>query len=113
MSPQCYGVTPVTPSTSAGTMTWQQQPMLQLSTVVTNINKSGGNAPTSTISMVIPSVIDLTKRFPQQFIPKISGKPRYSSIKAVHNLLIENAASVATTLGGGNYGHLALVMNPT
>eukprot|EP00957_Ditylum_brightwellii_P195788 14916738-Ditylum_brightwellii.AAC.1 len=25
---------------------------------------------------------------------------------------MENAASVPTTLGGGNHGHLALVMNP-
>eukprot|EP00957_Ditylum_brightwellii_P166827 12697950-Ditylum_brightwellii.AAC.1 len=34
-------------------------------------------------------------------------------MKAVHNLIMENAASVATTLGGGNHGHLALVMNST
>eukprot|EP00957_Ditylum_brightwellii_P134624 10263230-Ditylum_brightwellii.AAC.1 len=84
-----------------------------LSTVVTNINESSDDAQPSTNPMVIPSVTDLTKRFPQQFIPMISGKPNYSSIKEIHNLLMENAASVATTLGGGNHGHLTLVMNPT
>eukprot|EP00957_Ditylum_brightwellii_P031986 2425287-Ditylum_brightwellii.AAC.1 len=63
--------------------------------------------------MVIPWVSNLTKRFLQQFIPKISGKPSYSSIKEIHKLLMENEASVATTLGGRNHGHLALVMNPT
>eukprot|EP00957_Ditylum_brightwellii_P002747 211192-Ditylum_brightwellii.AAC.1 len=62
--------------------------------------------------MVIPLVTNLTERFPQQFIPKISGKLSYSSVKEIHNLLMENAATVATTLGGGNHGHLALVMNP-
>eukprot|EP00957_Ditylum_brightwellii_P149490 11384175-Ditylum_brightwellii.AAC.1 len=63
--------------------------------------------------MVISSVTNLTKRFPQQFIPKISGKLSYSSTKEIHYLLMENAASVATTLGSSNHGHLALVMNPT
>eukprot|EP00957_Ditylum_brightwellii_P173668 13222469-Ditylum_brightwellii.AAC.1 len=61
--------------------------------------------------MVAPSVMDLTKRFLQQVIPKIQGKLTYSSIKALQKILMVNAASVATTLGGGNHGHLALVMN--
>eukprot|EP00957_Ditylum_brightwellii_P137597 10490100-Ditylum_brightwellii.AAC.1 len=62
--------------------------------------------------MVAPSVNDLTKGFPQQHIPKIQGKHTYSAIKAIHKILMENAASVPTRLGGGNHGHLALVMNP-
>eukprot|EP00957_Ditylum_brightwellii_P040851 3091651-Ditylum_brightwellii.AAC.1 len=62
--------------------------------------------------MVAPSVTDLTKQFPQQHIPKVQGKPTYSTIKAVHKILMENVAFVPTTLGGGNHGHLALVMNP-
>eukprot|EP00957_Ditylum_brightwellii_P112119 8549008-Ditylum_brightwellii.AAC.1 len=62
--------------------------------------------------MVAPSVSELTKRFPQQNIPKIQGKPTYLAIKAIHKILMENVASVPTTLGEGNHGHLALVMNP-
>eukprot|EP00957_Ditylum_brightwellii_P044817 3400377-Ditylum_brightwellii.AAC.1 len=46
-------------------------------------------------------------------MPKIQGKPTYSAIKAIHKILMENAASMPTMLGGGNHGHHTLVMNPT
>eukprot|EP00957_Ditylum_brightwellii_P136785 10430380-Ditylum_brightwellii.AAC.1 len=62
--------------------------------------------------MVAPSVSEFTKQFPQQHIPKIQGKSTYLAIKAVHKILMENAASVPTTLGVGNHGHLALRKNP-
>eukprot|EP00957_Ditylum_brightwellii_P058797 4457533-Ditylum_brightwellii.AAC.1 len=63
--------------------------------------------------MVAPSVSKLTKWFPQQIIPKIHRKPTYLAIKALHKILTENVASAPTTLGGGNHGHLAQVINPT
>eukprot|EP00957_Ditylum_brightwellii_P088093 6710498-Ditylum_brightwellii.AAC.1 len=59
-----------------------------------------------------PSVEDITKVFPQTFIPKIPGEPDYKQLYEVHLLLIENAASIDTTIGGGHHGHLGLVITP-
>ena len=43
---------------------------------------------------------------------KIDGKPTYESLKELKDVLIENAASIESTRGGGNHGLLGLVVTP-
>ena len=45
-------------------------------------------------------------------LTKIHGEPTYDSIKRLHNEVKANAASVPSTLGGGVFGHLGLVLTP-
>ena len=45
-------------------------------------------------------------------LTKIHGEPNYDSIKRMHNEVKANAASVPSTLGGGAFGHLGLVLTP-
>ena len=45
-------------------------------------------------------------------LKKIHGEPNYDSIKRLHNEVKANAASVPSTLGGGAFGHLGLVLTP-
>ena len=59
----------------------------------------------------IPSVEDFTNAFPTQVTP-IVGKPTYATLKTLKDQLKANAASVPTTLGGGNHGYLGLVLSP-
>ena len=59
----------------------------------------------------IPSVEDITNAFPTQVTP-IVGKPTYATLKTLKDQLKANAASVPTTLGGGNHGYLGLILSP-
>ena len=43
---------------------------------------------------------------------RIHGEPTYDTIKKLHDQVKANAASVPSTLGGGNFGHLGLVLTP-
>ena len=45
-------------------------------------------------------------------LTKIHGEPTYETIKTLHNQLKANASSVPSGLGGGNFGHLGLVLTP-
>ena len=45
-------------------------------------------------------------------LTKIHGEPNYDSIKRLHNQVKANAFSVPSVLGGGNFGHLGLVVTP-
>lgn len=65
------------------------------------------------MSTNIPSIDDIRTSFPQPTITPIEGEPTYESIKLLHNQLKSNAASVPSTLGGGNHGHLGLVLQAT
>lgn len=58
------------------------------------------------------TVDDITKSFTFPTIPKHSGVPTYESIAAIHAKLKINAASIPTSLGGGQHGHLGLVLSP-
>ena len=55
----------------------------------------------------IQTVDEICSAFPHPEVPKIEGEP---TLKALHNLLKSNAASIPTNLGGGAHGHLGLVM---
>ena len=59
----------------------------------------------------IPSVEDFTNAFPTQLTP-IVGEPTYATLKTLKDQLKANAASVPTTLGGGNHGYLGLILSP-
>ncbi|CAB9516291.1 expressed unknown protein [Seminavis robusta] len=39
-------------------------------------------------------------------------KPTYNSLKTIHQELNDNAMAINSTLGGGHYGHLGLVLPP-
>ena len=49
--------------------------------------------------------------FPTSNLPKIVGKPTYEKLRTMKKSLKANAASVQSDLGGGQYGHLGLVLD--
>jgi hypothetical protein len=49
--------------------------------------------------------------FEYKELNKIHGEPTYETIERLHNQVKANAASVPSTLGGGNLGHLGLVLS--
>ena len=58
------------------------------------------------------TVEGITESFPNPSIPIIEGEPTYETIKKNEKLLIENASSIQTTLGGGQHGYLGLILKP-
>ena len=50
--------------------------------------------------------------FEYKELDKIHGEPTYDTIKRLHNQVKANAASVPSSLGGGMFGHLGLVLSP-
>ena len=63
------------------------------------------------MSTSVPSVEDITNAFPTP-ITTITGEPIYESLKTLKDQLKTNAASIPTTLGGGNHGYLGLILSP-
>lgn len=58
-----------------------------------------------------PEVADLIKGFPYPELTKICGKPAKDKIIILEKELIANASLVETRLGGGQNGHLGLMMS--
>ena len=58
------------------------------------------------------SVDDILSKFPTQKVPEIFGEPTYDSITNIKSELFSNAAVIQTTLGGGQHGHIGLIMQP-
>ena len=58
----------------------------------------------------IPSVNDTY--FQHKVLTKIHGLPTYESLTTLSTELKANASSVPSTLGGGLYGHLGLILSP-
>ena len=56
------------------------------------------------------SVETVLDSFPKQTITPIEGLPTYETIKLVNDELSANAASVHSTLGGGNHGYLGITV---
>ena len=56
------------------------------------------------------TVDSIVESFPYPTIPPVQGRPTHQSIQAFEKLLKENAASVATELGGGMHRHMGLTM---
>ena len=63
------------------------------------------------MSTSVPSVEDITNAFPTP-ITTITAEPNYESLKTLKDQLKTNAASIPTTLGGGNHGYLGLILSP-
>lgn len=57
-------------------------------------------------------VDDIVAKFPIKTLPRIVGEPEYSTINDLVQTLYGNAATLETTLGGGNHGHIGLIMKP-
>ena len=57
------------------------------------------------------SLPKVQENYPFKTLSPIIGEPNYSSINKISQELYANASSVPSTLGGGNHGHLGLVMN--
>ena len=56
----------------------------------------------------IPSVKDTY--FQHKVLTKVHGKPTYEALRTLTTELKANAGSVPTTIGGGLYGHLGLIL---
>ncbi len=56
------------------------------------------------------SVNDIVAKFPIKILPLIMGEPDYETINHMVQTLYGNAASLATTLGGGVHGHIGIIM---
>ena len=65
--------------------------------------------PSTMMSSRIPSVNDTF--FQHKVLTKVHGQPSYESLQILSTELKANAASVPSTLGGGLYGHLGLVLS--
>jgi hypothetical protein len=58
------------------------------------------------------SIDNMVAKFPTKTIRTIPGKPDYASISNTVQLMYGNAVSLPTTLGGGQHGHVRLIMTP-
>jgi hypothetical protein len=58
----------------------------------------------------IPSVNDTY--FQHKVLTRILGQPTYKTLQNLSTEIKANAASVPSTLGGGHYGHLGLILSP-
>ena len=56
------------------------------------------------------SVEGVLADFPIPILPKIVGEPTREALIDLHRILISNAASIVSNLGGGHHDHLALTM---
>jgi len=57
-------------------------------------------------------VEDIVPKFTIKALPPINGETTSAGINTMVQSLYVNAASVQTTLGGGRYGHIRMVMKP-
>ena len=64
------------------------------------------------MSRINPGINYSATYFQYKELSKIHGEPNYETIKRLHNQVKANAASVPSTLGGGAFGHLGLVITP-
>ena len=56
------------------------------------------------------SADDIVAKFTVKTLPSIIGEPNYESINNMVQTLYGNAATLATTLGGGAHGHIGIIM---
>ena len=63
------------------------------------------------MTSTVLSIEDFTNAFPNHLTPIVS-EPTYQTLKELKDQLKANAASIPTTLGGGNHGYLGLILSP-
>ena len=56
------------------------------------------------------SVDDIIAKSPMKTLPIILGEPDYASINTMVQFIYGDDASLPTTLGGGQHGHIGLIM---
>ena len=61
---------------------------------------------------MVLSVDDVVSKFLIKTMLKIDGEPDDSNINTMMQLLYGKAASLPTTLGGGQHGHICIIMTP-
>jgi len=61
------------------------------------------------MSTKIPSVIDTY--FQHKVLTRLHGQPTYETLQTLATEIKANAASVPSTLGGGHFGHLGLILS--
>jgi hypothetical protein len=61
------------------------------------------------MSTKIPSVIDTY--FQHKVLTRLHGQPTYETLQTLVTEIKANAASVPSTIGGGNFGHLGLILS--
>ena len=57
------------------------------------------------------SVDNIIAKSPMKTLPIISGKPDYASINTMVQFIYGKSVSLPTTLGGGQHGHIGLIMS--
>eukprot|EP00957_Ditylum_brightwellii_P175523 13363773-Ditylum_brightwellii.AAC.1 len=66
--------------------------------------------PLVTMAINAPSIDTLTNLLPYPVLPSIVGQPTYHTIYDLHKLIMKKSFTVPSTIGGGNNGHLGLVI---
>ena len=61
---------------------------------------------------MVLSVDDVVAKIPMKAMPKIDREPDYVNINTMMQLLYGNDASLPTTVGGGQHGHIGIIMTP-
>jgi hypothetical protein len=63
--------------------------------------------------MKYATVCDVIASFPHPIIPTVQGEPDYQTSHAIQKLLQAKAREIDTHLGGGDLGHLGLIVSDT
>jgi hypothetical protein len=63
------------------------------------------------IKMKYSTVEDVLASFPHPILPTVEGEPDYQTIHATRKILQANSLAIDTHLGGGNLGHLGLIIS--
>jgi hypothetical protein len=53
---------------------------------------------------------ELITGFQHSTLPKVTGEPTFEDLKIIRRLLNANAMSVSSHKGGGQHGHLGIIM---
>jgi phage gp36-like protein len=61
--------------------------------------------------MKYATVEDVIASFPHPVLSTVQGEPDYQTIHAIRKSLQANSRAVDTHLGGGNLGHLGLIVS--
>jgi hypothetical protein len=61
--------------------------------------------------MKYATVEDVIYCLPHPILPSVTGEPDYHTLHAIHKMLRANARSIDTHLGGGEFGHLGVIIS--
>eukprot|EP00957_Ditylum_brightwellii_P196622 14980555-Ditylum_brightwellii.AAC.1 len=89
----------------------EQAPYLEPTGTNTTVGPRSTNKK-STMTISAPSVEDIQAGFVFTHVNKITDQPTYATIDRLQQQLIQNAATVESTLGGGNNRLLGLIEFP-